>query len=242
MTMERIAIFNQNIPSMGLYTRTTTQGEEYELVKQFIDYYCNRFLHDNKSYNLAVFVEPRVPSGFPDVVFASYAPTIMDNWSTERIRLDTFDLKVLSHLILTQGCNGSSIISALKMPEKQVITSLEKLIDAKLIFRRGKIWKPRELKNVYSIKKLVSIEAKINNISRVAEQTFINTWFASHSYALTNVCNPQNGTIQSFAKRGIGLFCKTKTFKKVVEAKRLALPSSYLSLQFNEWIGNACLQ
>lgn len=242
MAVERISIFNKDMPQLGLFTRSTTQGEESELVKQFVDYYCERFLHDNKTYNLAVFIEPRVPSGFPDIVFASYVPNIIENWSIERTRLDTSDLKVLSHLILTKGCNGSSIISALKMSEKQVITSLEKLIDAKLILRGNNMWKPRELKHFYSIKKLVSVEAKINNINRVAEQTFINTWFASHSYGLINVSNPRNGTIQNFAKRGIGLFCKTRSFKKVVEAKRLSLPSSYLSLQFNEWIGNAYLQ
>lgn len=240
--VDRITLFNKDLPNLGLYTRTSTQGEELVLVKQFIDYYCNRFLHDNKFYNLAVFIEPRVSSGFPDIVFASYVPTIMDNWSDVRMHLNTSDLKILSFLISTKNCNGAEIISALKLPEKQVITSLEKLYDAKLISRTRNAWRPRELKHIYSIKKLVSVEAKISDIRRVAEQSFINMWFASHSYALTNSECPQSNTIQKFSKSGIGLYCKGKTFKKVLEARKLDLPSSYLSLQFNEWIGNSNAQ
>jgi len=237
--MERIMVFNHDKPEIGLYTRTTTEGEELELVKKFIDFYCNKFIHDNKVNNLAVFVEPRVASGFPDIVFASYTPSILDNWSETREHLDTFDLKILSHLIMTKGCEGLHLMAALKMPEKQILISLEKLLDAKLIYRSVGTWKPRELKNIYNIKKLVSVEAKVSDMKKVVEQSLINTWFASQSYALSKSSTPQNNTIQYFENRGIGLYCKTKSFKKVVEAKRLTLPSSYLSLQFNEWIGKA---
>jgi len=44
--------------------------------------------------------------------------------------------------------------------------------------------------------------------------------------------------MKKFSDNGIGLYCKSKVFKKVIEAKKFPLPSSYLSLQFNEWIGN----
>ena len=77
----------------------------------------------------------------------------------------------------------------------------------------------------------------MSDIKKVAEQSLINTWFASQSYALVNTANPQNSTVTSFERQGTGLYCKRRGFKKVVEAQRLKLPSSYLSLQFNEWIG-----
>lgn len=239
MVMERIQFFSQDMSDIGLFTRTVTPGEEIELVKEFIGYYCNKFIKDNKINNLAVFVEPRIASGFPDIVFAAYSPNILDNWSKERELLDKNDLKVLSHLILSKGCTGSQLVTNLKLPEKQTICSIEKLFDSKMIYRKNSMWLARDLKNIYSIKKLISIEAKINDMKKVAEQSLINTWFASQSYALTNVSNPQDSTINSFHRQGVGLYCKNKGFKKVVEAKKLNLPSSYLSLQFNEWIGNA---
>lgn len=42
---------------------------------------------------------------------------------------------------------------------------------------------------IYSIKKLVSVEAKMNNMRKVAEQSLISTWFDSRSYAGTSISN-----------------------------------------------------
>ena len=199
--MERIEIFEKNVPNIGLFTRTATQGEEIELVKEFIEFYCDRFLKNNKVNNLAVFVEPRVSSGFPDIVFATYSPDILENWSKEREKLDIYDLKVLSHFILSKGCTGEQLINTLKLPEKQILKSIECLIDAKMITRVNGKWKAEKLKNIYSIKKLVSVEAKISDMKKVAEQSLINTWFASQSYALTNIERPQEVTLNNFQKQ-----------------------------------------
>lgn len=237
--MDRTIVFNQNIEDIGLYTRTVTQGEEIELVKEFIEYYVHLFLKNNKVNNLAIFVEPKIASGFPDIVFASYSPEIINNWSGAREKLDTIDLKVLSHLIMARGCTGSALIMNLRLPEKSTLQSLEKLLDAHMVYRSKGMWVPAALKKIYSIKKLVSVEAKMNDMRKVAEQSLINTWFASQSYAVTSISNPQSTTIKKFEKQGTGLYCKRKGFKKVVEAQKLELPSSYLSLQFNEWIGKA---
>ena len=37
----------------------------------------------------------------------------------------------------------------------------------------------------------------MTDIKKVAEQSLINTWFASQSYALTSTSNPQSSTIKS---------------------------------------------
>ena len=93
---------------------------------------------------------------------------------------------------------------------------------------------------IYNIKKLISVEAKMTDIKKVAEQSLINTWFASQSYALTSTSNPQSSTIKKFERQGTGLYCKKRSFRKIVEAKKLASPSSYQSLQFNEWNWKGC--
>lgn len=236
--MERIHLFDKDIPAIGLHCRTSTQGEEFDLVKEFIEYYSTKFLRDNKVNNLAIFIEPHIVSGFPDIVFASYSPAIMDNWNQSRKGLTTIELKILSYLLMNAGVSGDRIISTLKMPARQTLISLEKLLDADLITRKNKVWSPNKKSRIYSISKLISVEAKTTNMNKVVDQSFINTWFASHSYALTNTMSPQVGTIKKFSDNGIGLYCKSKAFKKVIEAKKFPLPSSYLSLQFNEWIGN----
>ena len=72
--MNQELILNCDRSDIGLFTRNNTYGDEYTLVEQFIDYYCSSFRRNNKKMRLAVFVEPRIDSGFPDVVFASYLP------------------------------------------------------------------------------------------------------------------------------------------------------------------------
>lgn len=240
--MDRVMVFNHNMENIGLYTREITEGAEIELVKEFIEFYVHNFLKNNKRNNLAVFVEPKVASGFPDIVFAVYSPEILDNWSSQREMLDTNDLKVLSYLLMKKGCTGSDLITNLRLSEKAALFSIEKLVDASMICRAKGMWMPTAVNKVYSIKKLVSVEAKISDMKKVAEQSLINTWFASQSYALISAANPQSSTINNFEKQGIGLYCKKNGFKKVVEAQKLKLPSSYLSLQFNEWIGRTLAQ
>lgn len=234
-----MTIFNTSNPDIGLFTRPTTHGGEYALVELFIDYYCNKFTRNNKKTQLAVFVEPRLDSGFPDVVFASYLPSITDNWSDRRESLDVYDLKLLSYLCTAEKPIGAKLISTLGFPERQTITSLEKLMDAKLVSYRDRGWRVRELRNVFSLTKLIAVEAKLNDINKVVEQTHLNTRFASHSYALTNSAHPQGETVKTFKRFGIGLYGKDSQFRRIVEARQYTLPSSYLSFQFNEWIGKS---
>lgn len=237
--MGQVMILKNSRPDIGLYTRIATLGDEYELVEEFIEYYCNTFIRNNKKTQLAVFVEPRIDSGFPDVVFASYLPSITDNWSDIRDSLNVFDLKLLSFLCTNEDASGSKIISTLGFPEKQTLASLEKLMDARLVAYRGGSWRIRELRCVFSLTKLVAVEAKINDITKVFEQTHINTRFASQSYALTCSAHPQTETVKTFKRFGLGLYGKDSRFRRILEAKQFVLPSSYLSFQFNEWIGKS---
>jgi hypothetical protein len=237
--MSQVMIFRNIRPDIGLFARKSKAGKECVLVEQFIDYYCDAFVRHNKKTRLAIFIEPRIESGFPDVVFASYLPSIVDNWSDEREVLDINDLKLLSYLYCTEKAAGVEIISKLGFREKQTLTSLEKLLNARLISYRENCWRINKLRDVFSLTKLIAVEAKMNDISKVAEQTHLNTWFASHSYALSNSTSPQRKTISVFSKYGIGLYCKGSKFSKIVEAKPYSLPSSYISFQFNEWIAKA---
>lgn len=237
--MSQVMIIKNSCPDIGLYTRPTTLGDEYSLAEQFIEYYCHTFIRNNKKTQLAVFVEPRIDSGFPDVVFASYLPSITDNWSDKREALDVYDLKLLSYLCTSENVLGAKLISTLGFPEKQTVTSLEKLMDAKLVSYRDHSWRIRELRDVFSLTKLIAVEAKLHDIGKVVEQTHINTRFASHSYALTNSARPQSETVRTFKKFGIGLYGKDSRFRRIVEARQYNLPSNYLSFQFNEWIGKS---
>lgn len=78
----------------------------------------------------------------------------------------------------------------LKLPEKSTLQSLEKLLDAHMdISFEGNVGTGSTEKNI-QYKKLVSVEAKMNDMRKVAEQSLINTWIASQSYAVTSISNP----------------------------------------------------
>lgn len=239
MKMSQVTIFKSSRPEIGLFTRPATPGDEYALVELFIDYYGNRFTRDNKTNRLAVFIEPRIDSGYPDVVFASYLPSITDNWSDKRESLDVYDLKLMSHLFINKNALGARLISTLGFPERMILTSLEKLMDARLVSYRDRSWRIRRLRDVFSLTKLIAVEAKLKDINKVFEQTHLNTRFASQSYALTNSAHPRSETVKTFKRFGIGLYGKGSQFRRIVEARQHSLPSSYLSLQFNEWVGKS---
>ena len=44
-------MFDHNIKDIGLYTRPSTQGDELDLVEDFIEYYIHNFLKSNKTNN-----------------------------------------------------------------------------------------------------------------------------------------------------------------------------------------------
>ena len=236
--MRKATFFYENNENIGLKTRTNTYGKEYDLVWEFISYYEKRFYRYNKNNKLAVFVEPKIESTFPDIVLASYNETSYAEWSTTRNLLSVQELKILSILINKRSCDGEYFIK-LGYDAKQVLKSLEHLLDCGLIKRTARAWQVEPTNSFFGIKQLMAIEAKVSDVRSVYEQTLLNTWFASESYALLPVKQPQNSTRELFHKNGLGLYTKPDGFKKVVHAQKKSLPTSYVSLQFNEWIGKS---
>ena len=149
-------------------------------------------------------------------MFASFLPSITDTWNDCRKNIDVNDLKILSFLLQGGGATGTQLLSSLKMPERQTLISLEKLLDARLIVYKKQQWHPRDVRSIFSIKKLVSIEAKIGDVSKVMEQSYINTWFASHSYALTSAIKPQSETIRHFHSEELAYTVKERHFTKLL--------------------------
>ncbi len=240
--MNRILTIKNSTSGIGLLSRTSTEGAESDLVAEFIEFYCSRFQRYQKNQNLALFIEPRLESGFPDIVFAHYTPAFMDSWNDVRNDLDIGDLKVLSFLIQTRGANGKDIVTKLGLPETQALHSLEKLLDSQWIARSGRSWKPSGMRSHFGLKQLVAVEAKIGDIGKVSAQAVANTWFASHSYALTGTSVPRQSTLDALSNLGLGLFCKGQGFRKALGAKVRSLPSSYASLLFNEWVAKTIMR
>jgi hypothetical protein len=235
---EHIIVINKSSPEIDLSVRVSGAGEEQRLVQSFLEFTLSESKKRLNGTRLLVFLEPRLITGYPDIVIAVYNPKILDSWSTHKKRLRATDLKVLSVIQQVNGIDGLSLKSILRLREDSTLYSLETLLAAKLIEYNDKKWKIREFNKYFCINKLIAIEAKVSDFRRVIDQSYINTWFASESYAMIKKREFSSTDLMEVKTRGIGMINARENFDLLVSAKQLPLPSSYLSLQFNEWIGN----
>lgn len=237
--MKDILLFDQSIPEINLKTRKSTNGPEYHLVEQFIDYKVSRFQsRKNRKTKLAVFVEPFLETGFPDVVFSEYDPGRFAQWSDNRFRLSTADLKVFYHIFCSQGIEELEIQKQLGIDGKILLQTIERLLDAGLVVRRSKQWRAKRLNEFFGVKKLIAVEAKMNNWTEVFNQASLNQWFASESYVLSPVIKPEEKNLNLSEMLGVGIYVSShRGIKKVRPSSINPMPACYASLLFNEWIG-----
>lgn len=236
--LDKVMLFNKTIPEIGLVTRKATEGVEFDLVQRFIDFTIDKFSEKNGSTKLAIFCEPMVGMGYPDVVLATYSPKVFEGWKEVRFSLTPSDLKVLQHIVSSGGIDSANIVKQLGVDSKDLLITLEKLLDARMIKRESKMWRSYSISKIYGIKKLIAVEAKINNWSAVLKQATLNKWFSSETYALSTLSTkPTKRIINLFENNGVGIYVFNGDFKRIKESPVLKLPSCYGSFMFNEWIG-----
>lgn len=226
---------------IGLKKRTNRVGPEYDMVLQFIDVTSKSFKH--KRNKLAIFVEPLVETAYPDIVFAEYDPSILDKWNNLRNHLEVSDIKIFENLKAMEGSNALSLYERTHFGYKVILQAIERLYDAGLIERKNGKWISKPLRETYSIKRLMSIEAKIGQWDTLLNQADANKWFASESYALSPVKKPKESTVQRFKDFGIGLYgFNDGQVTEFHKAEKQKLPTSYMSWMFNEWVGRYATQ
>jgi len=222
---------------IGLLVRSIQSGPENELITAFIEQMTPVLKSRKRHY--AIFQEPLLETGFPDIVIVSYSPHVYDNWKADRNNLTTLDLKILYHLHFIGGAVAEKIEKQLGVDSKNLVRSLERLLGASLIRWYAKQWMPRSLKTRYAVGKIAAIEAKIKNWASAFKQAELNSWFASETYVLSPVAKPQEQVLTKSERLGIGIYSMPTEYniKKITKSRRGILPSSYASWLFNEWIG-----
>jgi len=234
--MVAILQFEDTKSTIGLRARKPRNGPEWELVQTFREQIVTIF--EKQSAGIAIFYEPLLETGFPDMVVAEFDPRLFENWPEIRSSLQLIDLKVLQHIYWT-GCTSNQMIaSQLGIDGELLQYILDRLHNTGLIKWYSKKWKPSRLSHVFGIKRLVAIEAKIKNWESVFYQAQVNKWFASESYVLLPIERPTAKILQQAEKSGVGIYCCSHSgLQQVYPSPRLPLPSSYVSWLFNEWIG-----
>jgi hypothetical protein len=207
-----------------------TSGPEHMLLQTFLEQF--HFVVP-AGYRVTLFREPRIESGFPDLVCVVWDARSHHLWNPKRALLRKQDLQLL-HLLVSSGSYDA--VDSGFFEQKRYAPSLRRLAEAEAIYRRGDAWLAQPLSSLFLITEIIAIEAKMRDWRQVVKQAQVNTWFASRSYILVPR-PPAKSFLPEYAKNaGVGLITATDPERPLVEAERLSLPRSYASWIFNEWV------
>lgn len=240
--MPQLLEFKSSNAEIGISARTQIYGPESDLLNEFVKQYADKLSSLKRNY--ALFYEPLLPTGYPDLVVVTYNPHKFETWTKERTALGVLDLKVLHHLYFVKGATSSSIEQQLGLNSKLLLRILERLLDASLVRRTKQRWLPKRLRDTYGISNIRAIEAKISDWRSVLSQANMNRWFSSESCVLSPVSRPSWHVIKRAKSKGIGIYSMPSgvDVRIVQKPERLeGLPTSYASWLFNEWIGRRLL-
>jgi hypothetical protein len=234
--MGSISVIDKSNQDAGLIVRTQTQGPELDFMNDYIEDYKNKHKAKRRKSDIAIYVEPKIDSGYPDVVIAHYSRSFMDNWSEDRQKLTDRDLKILSYLLKTTSADIDDIVVRLGFTYKEASKSIELLSDCRIVTGKTKCYKTANITSYFGINKLIAVETKIGNSRAALCQAIQNTRYASHAYALLDSECPHDKTINEYRNFGVGILAGAK-FAEVLNPVKRNLPMSYVALKFNEWIG-----
>jgi len=215
-----------NPSKSGILFRKGRSGPEQDLVDWFLELHA---VKPRKGERLTVFREPRLPSGFPDIVVVVWNESVAAKWANERRNIVSADLRLMQRLA-TAGPARTLDLKSLFGPE--IERSLARLERADMAVLQTDRWRARPLPRIFAIRRIVAIEAKVTEWRVALNQAFINTWFTPESYVLVPAIPKGANLLEDALQHGIGVLSKEKP--RLVE-RRLTEPRSYASWLFNEW-------
>lgn len=224
---------NSRIDGLSASFRQHAGGAECKLIDWFLE---QDAIRPPRGCRTTLFREPRLESGFPDLVAVIWHEATAREWSDARASLTSAEMRIL-HFLVHRGPCTEAELSAIFV--RQLSSRLERLLDAATVRRTRSHWIARPLSKIFAVRRLVAIEAKLSRWTDVLQQAQLNTWFASESYVLVPKLPKSESFYDSARSHGIGIW--TQESGEVYSAAQDAtgLPRSYASWLFNEWAWQA---
>ena len=211
--------------------RVPTPGPEYELVQEYV---ASRLPPPPRGQSLTVFLEPEIESGFPDIVAVYWHVATADRWANARAHLTNVDVRV-AHFLATVGTSDLTRLG--RFFRRRVADSLDRLCGAGVVCKAAAGWRIRALREVFAVRRLVAIEAKVDQWRDGLHQAFLNTWFASESYLLLRHAPRRSDLMDEAGRLGVGVRTGDQDLDSAeAPARRWNIPKSYASWLFNEWV------
>lgn len=220
---------------VGVTFREPIPGPESELVDWFL---ARSSVRPPRGCRVTVFREPRIESGFPDIVAVIWSETVTRRWLEPRRTLTAVHVRVMHYLHWAREAKESDLGRVFGPRTSELLARLHA---AGMVRKVGKSWKARALSSIFAVREIIAFEAKTSNTADVLDQAFLNTWFASSSFVLTPTA-PKNTTfLQVASARGLGIWTRSGILHHP-EPEEAALPRSYASWLFNEWVWRAAMR
>lgn len=207
---------------LGVRFRKTRSGPESELVENFL---ANLPLELVRGSRATIFREPRLESGFPDLVVVVWRESVTKQWSEARKRLQSEDLRIAQYLLRSGNTHAKELSAVFG---RGVTEALDRLETARIARKVGKAWRTYSLSTAFSATKIIAIEAKVGKWSDVLRQARLNMWFASKSYVLVPR-RPGQAKLKEASRVGVGVCSMGDDTVRDLEAAPAALPKSYAS-------------
>lgn len=218
---------------LGAGFRRKRPGPELDLVDGFLEAMP---LQVPRGCRVTVFREPRIESGFPDLVIVVWREATTRRWKEERTSLKPQDMRIMHFLHRARKATSKDLASCFR----GTTASLERLHNAEVVRQVGRAWVPRALSWSFAARKIIAVEAKIGKWADALDQAVLNTWFASKSYILIPN-SPPDRLLEVANRLGIGIISMNGEVADEIASPVGELPRSYVSWMFNDWAWRASL-
>jgi hypothetical protein len=212
-------------------TRTPRSGPETDLIEAAL---TSKFFNDGR-HDALICREPQLPSGIPDVV-AIYAGQEVVDVPETRWQLTSRHIKFLYLLYQTRGGSIQELSQMSLHSLRKVRSFIDDLFQAGMVYFREERVLPVSVNQLFAVRRIVAIEAKIKDWRVAIRQALSNKWFSSHSYILLPSSRNAVTVADEAGSFGIGLLVYSGNKLKVLgRAERQEIPASYGSWLLNGW-------
>lgn len=213
--------------------RRRRQGPERDLIDQFLR---QNPIPVPRGCRVTIFQEPRLESGFPDLVAVVWNESVARRWSPARADLSQDDIRLTHYLFHAGPCDDAQLRTLLF---RNLAASIERLHTAGMIRRIGGRWSAAALSRLFAARRIIAVEAKVNEWDAALRQAFLNTWFASESYVLVPRIPKTSQLLDEANLLGIGVWTSAEEPARLPLPATNPVPRSYASWLFNDWAWRA---
>jgi len=211
----------------GLLFRRTPCGPEQALVNWFLQ---QDLVRVPRGHRATVFREPRLPSGFPDLVIVIWREAVALHWKPSRASLTATDLRLV-HFLTRSGPQTEDVLKAMFSAWRE---ALDRLAEAAMIRKIRRSWRVQSLDTVFAATEIIAVEAKMREWRSALEQAHLNTWFASQSAILVPRIPRGSTLLHDADDLGVTVVAQENPTCALAATDELN-PRSYVSWLFNEW-------